>query len=84
MIAGAALDVFENEPNVHSGLVKMDNVVITPHIGSATREARIQMARMVAESVIDVLINNKNPRYAIKDIPMPLAIKEKEEIVSLV
>jgi glyoxylate reductase len=64
-IAGAGLDVFEEEPKIHSDLLKLDNVVLTPHIASATWEARIQMARMTAENVIDVLINNKPPRYIV-------------------
>jgi glyoxylate reductase len=65
IIAGTALDVFENEPKINRGLLKMDNVILTPHIASATWEARIQMARMVAENVIDVLINHKPPRYLV-------------------
>jgi glyoxylate reductase len=64
-IAGAGLDVFEEEPAINEELVKLDNVVLTPHIASATWEARIQMARMAAESVIDVLINKKAPRYIV-------------------
>lgn len=60
-IEGAALDVFEDEPNVYNGLTELENVVLTPHIASATREARIQMARMAAQNVIDVLIDNKAP-----------------------
>lgn len=65
IIAGAALDVFENEPEIHPELLKLKNVVLTPHIASATWEARIQMARMAAESVIDVLIDKKPPRYIV-------------------
>lgn len=60
-IAGAGLDVFEEEPKVHPDLLGLDNVVLTPHIASATREARIQMARMAAENVVDVLVNKKAP-----------------------
>ena len=61
-ILGAGLDVFEEEPKITKELLQMDNVVLTPHIGSATWEARIQMARMAAENVVDVLINDKSPR----------------------
>ncbi len=61
-IAGAGLDVFEEEPNVPEELRKLENVVLTPHIASATREARIQMARMAVENVIDVLIDGRPPR----------------------
>ena len=46
-IAGAALDVFEDEPHVPLALREMDNVVLTPHIGSATRETRHAMAELV-------------------------------------
>lgn len=61
-IAGAALDVFENEPNFVPGLEKLDNVILTPHIASATKETRIEMARIAVDSVLDVLINNKPPK----------------------
>ncbi|OGC73797.1 hypothetical protein A2473_02000 [candidate division WWE3 bacterium RIFOXYC2_FULL_42_13] len=72
-IAGAALDVFENEPDIYPELKLLDNVVLTPHIGSATWEARLQMARMAAENVVDVLINNKPPR----DLVNKELVKEK-------
>jgi lactate dehydrogenase-like 2-hydroxyacid dehydrogenase len=45
-IAGAALDVFENEPNVPDELRAMDNVLLTPHIGSATAQTRRAMAEL--------------------------------------
>ena len=64
-LAGAALDVFENEPKINSELLELDNVVLSPHVASATWEARIHMARMAAENVIDVLINKKPPRYLV-------------------
>ena len=54
-IAAAALDVFENEPHVHPALVELSNVVMTPHIASATGETRAAMARLAAENVIAVL-----------------------------
>lgn len=65
IIAGAALDVFEAEPIIHPGLLEMDNVILTPHIASATWEARIQMARMAVENIVDVLVNNQPPRYIV-------------------
>jgi glyoxylate reductase len=52
VIAGAALDVFENEPAVHPELLKLENVVLTPHIASATIETRSKMATMAAENLI--------------------------------
>ncbi len=60
-IEGAAIDVYEEEPKVNPELKVLDNVILTPHIGSATREARIEMARMAAANVIEVLINKKDP-----------------------
>ena len=50
-IAGAALDVYDDEPNVPEALRALSNVVLTPHIGSATQESRAGMARMVLASV---------------------------------
>lgn len=54
-IAGAGIDVFENEPKLTSGLKELKNIVITPHIASATLEARTEMAQIVAKNVIAVL-----------------------------
>ena len=54
-IAGAALDVFENEPSISDELVELENVVLTPHIGSASYETRSQMAEMVAKNVLMAL-----------------------------
>lgn len=54
VIAGAALDVFENEPTVHPGLLGLDNVVLVPHLGSATVETRAAMATTAASNVVEV------------------------------
>ena len=54
-IAGAALDVFENEPVVHPGLLDLDNVVLVPHLGSATQETRGAMAVLAARNAVAVL-----------------------------
>jgi glyoxylate reductase len=54
-IKGAALDVYEHEPNVHPGLLELDNAVITPHIASASVATRARMATMAAENVIAAL-----------------------------
>lgn len=54
-IAGAGLDVFEHEPDVHPGLVELDNVVLVPHLGSATIETRSAMAELAARNVVEVL-----------------------------
>ncbi len=55
LIAGAGLDVFEDEPRVHPGLVGRDNVCLTPHLGSATRETRTAMAQLAVRNVVEVL-----------------------------
>lgn len=60
-IAGCALDVYENEPAVTPGLLGMDNVVLVPHIGSASIETRTKMASMVAGNVVAVLIDHEEP-----------------------
>ena len=60
-IAGAALDVFEREPEVHSGLLELDNVVLVPHLGSATVETRTAMAELAVANVVAVLAGEKPP-----------------------
>ncbi len=54
-LAGAGFDVYEHEPRIHPGLLKLENVVLLPHIGSATIETRNKMAEMAAMNLIDVL-----------------------------
>ncbi|WP_286961720.1 MULTISPECIES: 2-hydroxyacid dehydrogenase [Arsenicicoccus] len=54
-IAGAGLDVFEAEPTVHEDLIDRDDVVLLPHLGSATVETRTAMAELAAQNVLDVL-----------------------------
>ncbi len=54
-VAGAGLDVFEEEPRVHPGLLERDDVVLLPHIGSATVETRSAMADLAADNVLAVL-----------------------------
>lgn len=54
-IAGAGLDVYENEPDIHPELIKLDNAVLTPHIASATIETRTKMATMAAQNLVDGL-----------------------------
>jgi glyoxylate reductase len=55
LIAGAGLDVFEKEPAVHPGLLPLENVVLVPHLGSATRETRTAMADLAVSNVLAVL-----------------------------
>ncbi|OGG60263.1 hypothetical protein A3C89_00675 [Candidatus Kaiserbacteria bacterium RIFCSPHIGHO2_02_FULL_50_50] len=60
-IAGAALDVFEYEPALTEGLTELENVVLTPHIASATKEARDAMALLAAENIITFLNGEAPP-----------------------
>jgi lactate dehydrogenase-like 2-hydroxyacid dehydrogenase len=53
-IAAAGLDVFENEPAVNPALLALDNIVMTPHIGSATRSSRLAMAMLAARNLSEV------------------------------
>jgi glyoxylate reductase len=55
LLAGAALDVYEREPQVHPDLLPLNNVVLAGHLGSATRETRTAMAELAARNVIAVL-----------------------------
>ncbi|MFE0025341.1 2-hydroxyacid dehydrogenase [Amycolatopsis sp. NPDC059021] len=57
-IAGAALDVFEREPSVEERLLEREDVVLTPHLGSATVETRTEMAVLAARNVVSVLAGN--------------------------
>lgn len=63
-IAGAGLDVYEYEPRVSPELMTMKNVVLLPHIGSATRETRLAMAMTAVENVIDVF-SGRTPRNVV-------------------
>lgn len=58
---GAGLDVFEREPEIHEGLVGLDNVTMTPHIGSAEVRFREAMTRMVAENAAAILAGRTPP-----------------------
>jgi gluconate 2-dehydrogenase len=58
-IAAAGIDVFEGEPNVHPALLTVPNVVLTPHIASATVKTRRAMAELAADNLIEFLTQNK-------------------------
>lgn len=60
-IAGAGLDVFENEPAVHPGLLELDNAVLIPHLGSATVETRAAMADIAATNALAILAGQAAP-----------------------
>ena len=64
-IAGAALDVFEHEPAVSDALLGMENVVLTPHIASATRGARLAMGRLCVDALRAVLLEGRVPPNAV-------------------
>ncbi|MCC6553208.1 MAG: D-glycerate dehydrogenase [Polyangiaceae bacterium] len=61
VIRGAALDVFEEEPEVHPGLLDLDSAVLLPHLGSATIEARTAMAVLAARNVLARLAGARPP-----------------------
>jgi glyoxylate reductase len=65
-IFGAGLDVYENEPKMADGLEKLDNVVLAPHTGSATCEARTKMSEIAAQNIIDAL-SDKKPQYVVNE-----------------
>jgi len=58
-IAAAGLDVYEGEPQIHPDLLTVPNVVLTPHIGSATMATRLSMANLAADNLIGYLIENR-------------------------
>lgn len=58
-LSGAALDVFDNEPNISPKLIAMPNVILTPHIASATKEARDKMGEQAVSAVLEVLSGKK-------------------------
>ena len=64
-IAGAGLDVFENEPHVPEALLKMDNVVLAPHVGSATHHTRNAMAQLVVDN-LQAWLEGKPPLTPVK------------------
>jgi len=71
-IAAAGLDVFEGEPRVHPDLLALSNVVLTPHIASASVPTRLAMANLAADNLIDFLIRGQ-PRTALNARAMGIA-----------
>ncbi len=63
-VAGAALDVFEEEPTKNMDLVSLDNVICTPHLGASTDEAQTSVAIAIAEQMVDYLLKGEI-RYAV-------------------
>lgn len=60
-IRGAAIDVFENEPKIEPGLLKLNSLILTPHIASATQETRNKMAELAAKNIIETLEGRMPP-----------------------
>jgi glyoxylate reductase len=60
-LAGAGRDVFEHEPQVHPALLAMDNVTVSPHVGSATAETRLRMAMLASENLLTALRGERPP-----------------------
>jgi lactate dehydrogenase-like 2-hydroxyacid dehydrogenase len=67
-IASASLDVFEREPQVHPGLLEIDNVVLAPHIGSASVDTRRRMSVLAAENAIAAMEGRKPPNLVNPDV----------------
>jgi len=67
-LAGAALDVYEVEPNINPELIGMENVILTPHIASATWEAREKMGEQAVSSIFDVFSNKKPDNIVNKEV----------------
>jgi len=70
-IAGAALDVYENEPIPAPGLIELDNVVCIPHLGSATEATRSKMARMAVENLLAALHGQRPPNLVNPEVLKP-------------
>jgi D-3-phosphoglycerate dehydrogenase len=70
-LAGAAVDVFEEEPAPHSLLARSSKIVVTPHLGASTVEAQVAVAVEVAEQVLAVLAGD-SPRYAVNAPTFPM------------
>lgn len=66
-IAGAALDVYEHEPAVTEELLAFENVVLTPHLGSATRATREEMGLLAVHALREVLLEGRRPANAVGD-----------------
>ena len=69
-IAGAALDVYEFEPEITKGLEKLNNVIITAHIGTATIDTRTEMGMMVARDLLAVFRGDEPQNCVNKEVLM--------------
>jgi glyoxylate reductase len=64
-LAGAGLDVYEHEPHVDEALLGLENVVLAPHLGSATRDTRVAMGMLCVEALRAVLLEGRTPANAV-------------------
>jgi phosphoglycerate dehydrogenase-like enzyme len=77
VIAGAGLDVFENEPAVEPALLKMENVVLLPHIASASLQTRTRMAMMASENIV-AHASGKRPPNILNPVSVPSSGSRKK------
>jgi D-3-phosphoglycerate dehydrogenase len=82
-LGGAALDVFEKEPPIGNPLLKLDNIIVTPHLGASTEEAQIFASVIACKEVLKVL-RNEPPRYSV-NMPAfePEVLKELSDYLPL-
>ncbi|MFQ6136167.1 MAG: phosphoglycerate dehydrogenase [Candidatus Hydrothermarchaeales archaeon] len=82
-VAGAAIDVFEEEPPIDNPLLEMENVIVTPHLGASTEEAQRNASTMAVEGVLDVL-QNRAPKYVV-NMPVfaPEVLEELKDYLPL-
>jgi glyoxylate reductase len=71
VISGAGLDVFEDEPKVHPDLLPLENVMLVPHLGSATRETRTRMAELAVSNCLSVVLG-KPPLTPVPEMKPPV------------
>lgn len=74
-IAGAGMDVFENEPALDPRFFGLDNVVLTPHIGSSTRATRLAMASLAADNLVAALTGRRPPNLLNPEVLQQGAVK---------
>lgn len=74
-IAGAGMDVFENEPALDPRFCALDNVVLTPHIGSSTRATRLAMASLAADNLVAALAGRRPPNLLNPEVLQQGAVK---------
>lgn len=83
VVAGAAIDVFEQEPPKDSPLVGVEGIIVTPHLGASTEEAQVKVAVDVAEQVVDVL-HGRPARTAVNVTPVrPEALAALQPFITL-